>query len=1054
MPRIHRRRFLQSAAALALPRIAGASPAEEASPYRYRLVDGGFEIVNGPGVFNRPLPPSHANDKVRAERLVAWAGDRPIIRFTALTTRPAKISELRLGTGGRWFHEFQSIRARYNAGRYDYELSDPAVPGTVRLGLVAAVDFEGVIVKADLAGTLEYDFSPGTLERDSSTFVLRPETTRKILRGGRSGSYFWITSDPPDTPAVRRCADDPAGAFDAATRQLSEVAHTLEIHTPDPYLDALVAQETLALDRAWHEATMMHGVYSWHVALAGWRSLYGATVLGWHDRVRKHADSFFAVQVKEPELPPAEPIEGHAFGEAPACRGAIPGYLNRKSYFYNMGEVLLDMVCYDWLWSGDLEYMRRAFDAIAAKLIWQDRCIDPDGDGLYENWLNAWNTDSKWHNGGGGIIASVYTWRASTVMAEVARRLGKDPAPFLARAEKIRKACDAELWVAGKGVYAEYKDALGLGRRHEAPDQSSVYTPIDLGFCDDFQAYQMLRYTEYAMPGVRGLARGGRLLWSSNWLPEMYSTFGLYADETINTILCYFRLGLAERGYELLKGMESGALMGACPGTLALNENPDGTASGHIDFSDIISQFVRTVVDGLFGVRMNAPAGVLELQPAFPDDWQTATMRGPLASVEYSRAGNVERLTVGTNQELRHRFRLPARSAEIRSVSLNGRPAQFRVEAGVGRAWVLVENERTAKAELRIEYGNRPLPLLEAPPVGAIGHDFAVMVRNGVIREVRDPQGIVASHRIEGARCTVRFADAAGWHTFFVLAEGGQARIWLPVDVEPRAPVEIVNATASGYQVRDNTANPPRIEAVRKAMANLSPGTNRIVHGALSGSLVDWKLPAPVAGFETVSLAALVNQDLATLHEQRYVNPHLPQYHMTVQENGRSWWLNRVKKPEPRIDRIRAADGRLVSDIGVPFAIPAAGANACFTSMYENFPRRIAIPVGRWARKLYFLLAVSTNQMQSRIENGRITIHAGGGEHVLALSNPENLDDWLMDPFALSGFSQPFGTGTHGHVVDCDFGETRKVESVTLECLANEVLLGLVGLTLLNAPAR
>ena len=80
----------------------------------------------------------------------------------------------------------------------------------------------------------------------------------------------------------------------------------------------------------------------------------------------------------------------------------------------------------------------------------------------------------------------------------------------------------------------------------------------------------------------------------------------------------------------------------------------------------------------------------------------------------------------------------------------------------------------------------------------------------------------------------------------------------------------------------------------------------------------------------------------------------------------------------------------------------------------------------------------------------RITVTlAGGSTRVLALVNPHNLDDWLCTPYAQSGFVQYLGEKTHALILDLDLGEERRVESVELECLSNEVLVGLLGVTLL-----
>ncbi len=87
--------------------------------------------------------------------------------------------------------------------------------------------------------------------------------------------------------------------------------------------------------------------------------------------------------------------------------------------------------------------------------------------------------------------------------------------------------------------------------------------------------------------------------------------------------------------------------------------------------------------------------------------------------------------------------------------------------------------------------------------------------------------------------------------------------------------------------------------------------------------------------------------------------------------------------------------------------------------------------------------------MQSQIENARITVHlAGGGKRLLPLVNPHNLDDWLCHPNAQTGLVQPLGEKTHALVLDMDLGEETEITQIELECLSNEVLVGLLGVTL------
>ena len=514
---------------------------------------------------------------------------------------------------------------------------------------------------------------------------------------------------------------------------------------------------------------------------------------------------FFKDQAKEPEYPSPVWQGPGGYPSGHVCRGAVPDLARNRSYFYNMGEVLVDHILYDWEWTGDLPFMTRAFDFIADKLLWEERCLDPDGDGLYENWLNTWVSDAHWYNGSGCIQASVYNWRANRLMADIARRLGKDPSLFQARAEKIKRACERLLWAPQEGVYAEYRDALGHQRPHTAPEQASIYHPIDFRFCDEPQSYQMLRYSEYAIKNEVGtVPRGGRLVWSSNWLPLLYSSHGLYPQETINLLLCYYRLGLTDKADSLLKGVEASFFMGPCPGGIAHNQRPDGTHHGSTDFTDTTSMFIRTVVEGLFGVQMNVPEDRVTVQPCFPRDWDHASIRAADIAYEYSWDGTAERLHIRTPKRLAYQVRLMARTARVDSVRLNGAEARFQWEPGIGRAWVVVLAPQSNEAQIEVKYAAGPLAALDFSPVAGLGHEYSFGVQNGKLVEVRDPQGLTSEVHIDGTRCTSRLDGRPGWHTLFALAESGQARVWLPVDVELRPPLEISDArlTVEGGRAR------------------------------------------------------------------------------------------------------------------------------------------------------------------------------------------------------------------------------------------------------------
>ena len=91
----------------------------------------------------------------------------------------------------------------------------------------------------------------------------------------------------------------------------------------------------------------------------------------------------------------------------------------------------------------------------------------------------------------------------------------------------------------------------------------------------------------------------------------------------------------------------------------------------------------RALVEGLFGVRPDALAGVLEVAPGFPEAWEHARLRHPRVGVAFARTGDVDRYRVETRFPAAQALRvtLPARRDRVASVTIDGRPARFRALA-------------------------------------------------------------------------------------------------------------------------------------------------------------------------------------------------------------------------------------------------------------------------------------------------------------------------------------------------------------------------------------
>ena len=165
---------------------------------------------------------------------------------------------------------------------------------------------------------------------------------------------------------------------------------------------------------------------------------------------------------------------------------------------------------------------------------------------------------------------------------------------------------------------------------------------------------------------------------------------------------------------------------------------------------------------------------------------------------------------------------------------------------------------------------------------------------------------------------------------------------------------------------------------------------------------------------------------------------------------------------------------------GVPFITPAEGWNIVYTSLWDNYPDAVVIPLKGKAESAYLLMAGSTNHMQSRIDNGLvIATYANGSTDTLALRNPDNWcpieQDYYVDGKAFRAPEpRPYRVCLSTGDVSRDLGKTlgiqgvygreipggaaqmlrmplnprKKIKSLTVRTLSNDVIIGLMAITL------
>ena len=134
-----------------------------------------------------------------------------------------------------------------------------------------------------------------------------------------------------------------------------------------------------------------------------------------------------------------------------------------------------------------------------------------------------------------------------------------------------------------------------------------------------------------------------------------------------------------------------------------------------------------------------------------------------------------------------------------------------------------MESPAGKSAEFSISHSGQTLPSLEFAPVAASGRVFDVRCCGGSIVELKDPQEIFSGTHIDGEQFSATTVGSVGHHTAFLRVKGKATEFWLPVDVEVRLPLEVVdiklspNAMTVGFAIRNNAGQSENVRGVIKS---------------------------------------------------------------------------------------------------------------------------------------------------------------------------------------------------------------------------------------------
>jgi hypothetical protein len=1049
-----------------------------ARPLRYTPDSQDFVIENCGEFFNRPL--YGGNTAFRAD-----AGDQP--EFSLYL--PGHGGNLRIGLktarGAKWLHEAARITARYRPGEMLYEIRDALLgpEAVLRVHAIGLHQTDGLIVRVDVSGLnapVELVAAYGGLSgkrgaRDGDIgteavpigqyFQLKPESCQDnsftlgsagtgafTLRGkvatiaglmpsaaalGFADARQWTSVDgllasvsrvaPPlpvitarlmlnaaplyfalqrvsdaSAPAVaeelatyrdvtadrpgldRRVAGTPLApayrtgdlprVFIEAEEHFRALRAQIVVETPDPFINAAVAALNVGVDAVWDspQKAIMHGAIAWRSRLLGWRGPYGPDALGWHDRARSHFTYWATRQNTDPspqKIPP--PDEGSNLARSEA---GLHSNGDLSNSHYDMNAVYIDALLRHLQWTGDLEFARKMWPVIERHLAWERRLFrreyGPEKLPLYEAYAMIWASDDLQYNGGGTTHGSAYNYFHNVQAARLARLLGKDPAPYEKEAALIARAMREFLWMPDRGMFAEFRDYLGLQLVHPSAALWSFYHTMDAGMVTPAEANGMADYVDRYLPHIPvagpGVPTDDRyhVLSTTDWMPYSWSINNVVMGENIHTALGLWQAGRADEAFRIAKSaLLASMFMGICPGNVgSMNYLDVYRRESQRDFADGGGVTSRAIVEGLFGLRPDALASELVVAPGLPAAWDRASLRHPDATITFQRKGTTETYIIEPRfaKPLALRFQTPARDGQA-TVSINGR-----------------------------------------------------VVTSG---EIRTP-------------AAAKYTVVVGWKT-------------TPVDraVQPECP-------------REGTSMPPPVDITGES----SP----------------------------VDLAPYFNDRVTQIFKNEYRSPRSPFVSLAIPKQGIGAWAGHVNATADIDDSgLRAAarggHDRVTLPDGVPLATPGdtVAKNVIFVSQWDNYPKEVRVPLAGKAHAMVLLMAGSTNHMQSRFENGEVVVsYADGSVEKLALENPTNWwpieQDYFIDDFQfrrpepipmrvdlktgrirvidVTAFKGRGGTvpGGAATVLRLALQSGKELKSMTVRALANEVVVGLMSVTLIR----
>lgn len=884
-------------------------------------------------------------------------------------------------------------------------------------------------------------------------------------------------AESSDRAAELACADPRTS--EASTRALfHRLADSAWVSTGHPKLDSAFAAAVRNLEYAWVKP------YGWIEAIHHWGTLYSqqqnlaADWLGQQDRSRDMLLTHAAKLLADGQVPQLDP-----YGRP---RQDFGGW----NQFYVWG------VQHYWRHTGDEDFLKRIREPLARVVDQTFQAHDADGNGLLGFGQQIGNQEDYISTPEGGTSPTIAGIEMKRVQAELAGAMGKpdEARAYEQQALRMSKALRQDLWNTQLGRFTFYKDSLGVD--HLDGQYHTLIWPVLFDLLDPLDSYTSMRHLDDTLTQ-------NRVYTSNNFPNHVVATAGSQAggQQQPWATLGWAKLGNAQKAILPLEWIAGWVMDEANAGSW-----PEVAEDMPAYFTPPAGVYVQGVVEGLFGLRLDKPNGVLYVSPCLPDchssefspaykmhlpEYDVTVTQSPFSRTCWRR------IECKSAASLRHVYRVAIPPSTNVVVRANGKLVAFKTEAGVGVSFVSLSLPKTTRSVVSISW--RPLMWCCGSLLPSRRAGWSYVKATGVsIEQVVDRSGSLAEWAIEGGTAKMRVrpdasADHYGKMGRFVLSRrtiflyvrpAGGSAFWYPVDFTPdprpafdkpptlterdgkwnldldvvgwpggqRATVEL-----GGRSKLIKVPGPCSIALEDRDLVAVDPGMNAVTVFLEDGTAINGRFDG----------SPLMNKraDIRAYAEARVRRVALPKELLSPDTDWHNWrwWSAYGHYPWAALEPpLQGLDGK--ADLapeccpGLTFANPSR--QVAVVSRHLDRPS-ITIPVYQRASKVYLLLLPMLDNHDVFAPVGRVSVRCE--DRLLfarTLHFPGDLDWWgpkrILGGFATVGAGWSDSPAWEApssviNVVEVDLKGMRDVESVTVETIGRYPALAVVGVSLLGS---